>query len=408
MENRLKNRLIPFGSSLMDVYQNKVTYKVIILLLAMAIGGISLVYTNFLVEKLEEREKTLIDLYAKSLEYLANAPLDENVNFISSEIIEVNTSIPVILTGEDGIPLGPENSRNIQFPKNANTEQKMVILLDELELMKSENDPIPVVAFGIKQYIFFRNSDLLYQLRWYPYVQLSVIAVFAFGAYYLFSISRRSEQNRVWVGLARETAHQLGTPLSSLMAWLEYFREREKYKDEPAIDEIEKDIERLEVVTKRFSNIGSVPIIQPEDMNDAVQKIVSYLEKRVSNKIEFKINSEIPLGTMVNLNKSLFQWVIENICKNAVDSMEGIGKVTLHLFVEEKGQLTLDISDTGRGIPKQKLKQIFRPGYTSKKRGWGLGLTLSQRIIEKFHKGKIFVKSSHLNQGTIFRILLPF
>ena len=246
MENRIKNKSIPFGTSLMDVYQNKLTYKIIILFLAMVIGGISLIYTNFLVENLEKREKTLIDLYAKSLEYLANAPLDENVNFISSEIIEVNTSIPVILTGEDGVPLGPENSRNIRFPKSADENRKMEILMDELDLMRSENDPIPVTAFGIKQYIFFRNSDLLYQLRWYPYVQLSVIAVFAFGAYYLFSISRRSEQNRIWVGLAKETAHQLGTPLSSLMAWLEYFRGKEKYKDEPAIDEIEKDIERLD------------------------------------------------------------------------------------------------------------------------------------------------------------------
>lgn len=407
MEGKQKKSSIPFGVSMMDVYRNKAMYKILILVVALVIGGISLVYTNFLVSKLKEREKTLIDLYAKSLEYLANASLDENVNFISSEIIEVNTSIPVILTGEDQVPLGPNNSRNIRFPANASEEKKMEILLDELDLMKSENDPIPVVAFGVTQYIFYRNSDLLYQLRWYPYVQLSVIAVFAFGAYYLFSVSRRAEQNRVWVGLAKETAHQLGTPLSSLVAWLEYFKEKDKYKDDPVFEELEKDVQRLEVVTKRFSNIGSVPSIREEDIMDALEKIVSYLQKRISTKIQMSIKSDIPAGTMVELNRSLFQWVIENVCKNSADAIEGKGSIILELNGPENGQLFLDISDTGKGISKARIAQIFRPGVSSKARGWGLGLTLAKRIIEEYHGGRIFVKSSQANKGTTFRIVLP-
>ncbi len=407
MEERSRKSAIPFGVSMMDVYRNKAVYKLIILFTALLIGAISLVYTNFLVEKLKEREKTLIDLYAKSLEYLANASLDENVNFISSEIIEVNTSIPVILTGEDQVPLGPGNSRNIFFPKNASEEKKMEILLDELELMKSENEPIPVVAFGITQYIFYRNSDLLYQLRWYPYIQLSVIAVIAFGAYYLFSVSRRAEQNRVWVGLAKETAHQLGTPLSSLIAWLEYFKEKDKYKGDPVFVELEKDVNRLNVVTQRFSNIGSVPAIQKEDILEATEKMVAYLEKRVSNKIDFEVLSSLPANTVIDLNRSLFQWVIENICKNSVDAIEGAGKISLHLSAIDKDSIAVDITDTGKGIPKSQIPQLFRPGYSSKKRGWGLGLTLAKRIIEEYHGGKIIVKSSQIGKGTTFRIILP-
>lgn len=390
----------------MDLYKNKSNIKIIILLVAMLIGVASLFYTNFLVKKLEDRERKIIDLYAKALEYVANADLEENINFITSEIVEVNNSIPVILTGEDGIPTSSANSRNIKFPKNADEERKLEILREEIEIMKSEKEAIPVEAFGVTQYIYYRNSNLISQLKWYPWVQLSVIGIFGALAYLVFSVSRRNEQNRVWVGMAKETAHQLGTPLSSLMAWLEYFKGSDKFADDPAISEIEKDIKRLEMITMRFSSIGSVPKLESQDLNNLVQTVVEYLKKRVSTKVEFEIVNDLPEGTLVKLNYSLFYWVVENLCKNAVDAMEGQGKIKMEMIKSGNNQVFLDISDSGKGIPKGKIKEIFQPGFTTKKRGWGLGLTLAQRIVEEYHSGRIFIKNSESNIGTTFRIIL--
>ncbi len=390
----------------MDLYRNKSNIKVLILVIALIIGATSLIYTNFLVTKLEEREKKIIDLYAKALEYVANADLDENINFITSEIVEVNNSIPVILTDENGIPTSSANSRNILFPKNASEERKVEILKKEIEIMKEEKDPIPVEAYGVTQYIYYRNSNLIFQLKWYPYVQLTIIGIFGALAYLVFSVTRRNEQNRVWVGMAKETAHQLGTPLSSLMAWLEYFRSNENLKDDPALDEIEKDIQRLKMITMRFSSIGSVPKLEPYNMEEVVNSVIDYLKKRLSSKVIFEVKNELPEGTRVKLNYSLFHWVIENICKNAVDAMEGTGKLSLHMAISSNNQVFLDINDSGKGIPKSDIKEIFRPGYTTKKRGWGLGLTLAHRIIEEYHNGKIFIKNSELNKGTTFRIIL--
>ena len=390
----------------MDLYRNKSNIKVIILVVALVIGGTSLWYTNFLVTKLEEREKKIIDLYAKALEYVANADLEENINFITSEIVEVNNSIPVILTDENGIPTSSANSRNIKFPKNATEEMKLKILYEELEIMKEEKEPIPVEAYGVTQFIFYRNSNLIFQLKWYPYIQLSIIGIFGALAYLIFSVTRRNEQNRVWVGMAKETAHQLGTPLSSLMAWLEYFKSDDKFKNDPAIEEIEKDVKRLEMITMRFSSIGSVPKLEPYDLEEVINSLVDYLKNRVSSKVVFNVESNLPANTKVRLNYSLFHWVIENICKNAVDAMEGNGTLTILMDLSSNNQVFLDISDTGKGVSKSNIKEIFRPGFTTKKRGWGLGLTLAHRIIEEYHNGRIFIKNSELNKGTTFRIIL--
>jgi signal transduction histidine kinase len=248
---------------------------------------------------------------------------------------------------------------------------------------------------------------LLTQLRYYPYVQLTVISCFALVAYFAFSYSRKAEQNRVWVGLAKETAHQLGTPLSSLMAWYEYLRSSEKFQHEPIVEELGKDVRRLEIITERFSNIGSVPVLKDENILKVTEKAIEYLKSRVSQKVVFSIKADFPSHVPAKVNIPLYEWVVENICKNAIDAMEGRGSIDVELSLSGKNFIAVDIRDTGKGIPKSKLDNVFLPGYTTKKRGWGLGLALAKRIIENYHQGKLFVKWSELGKGTTFRILLP-
>ena len=243
------------------------------------------------------------------------------------------------------------------------------------------------------------------QLQYYPYVQLSVIAVFFALSYLAFSYSRTAEQNRVWVGLAKETAHQLGTPLSSLMAWLEFLKADPELENMEITREIGKDIKKLEMITSRFSSIGSVPVLQDENIFEAIQSSVNYLQTRISTKVKFRLHQETS-AIRAEINKPLFDWVIENICKNAVDAMSGVGRIDIYVKESPEGKVMIDISDSGKGIPKNLIAQIFQPGFTTKKRGWGLGLTLAKRIIENYHQGKIFIKSSEENTGTTFRILL--
>jgi signal transduction histidine kinase len=254
-------------------------------------------------------------------------------------------------------------------------------------------------------YVYYKNSKLLDQLRYYPYVQLSIITIFGVLAYLAFNYSKTAEQNRIWVGLAKETAHQLGTPISSLMAWLEYFKSVEKIRDKELVQELEKDVSRLEMITSRFSNIGSTPLLNYEDIHQAVRNTVNYLQKRISSKITFSVNA-LPVDIRAKINKPLFDWVIENLCKNAVDAMGGEGTIDINIRKAPDDNVMIDISDTGKGIPKSKIRDVFSPGYTTKSRGWGLGLTLVKRIVENYHQGKIFVKSSEPEVGTTFRIIL--
>lgn len=402
MVSRLKQ------SSAINLYQNKFALKVAIIMISIIIGFVSIYYTNLLVEELKEREQRLIELYANTLEYTVNENNNENLAFIFQEIIVGNNSIPVIVTDENGVPAF---DKNIEYPANFNQDQKNEVLARELEVMRHEHEPI-VITFKNQlgevynhQYVFYRNSDLLNQLTYYPYIQLSVIAVFALLAYLAFSYSKTAEQNRVWVGLAKETAHQLGTPLSSLMAWVEFFKAEPHYKDSGIVEELNKDIKRLDMITSRFSNIGSVPVLKEENIYDAILEIVDYLMPRISTKVKFNINTNNP-NQKAMINKPLFDWVIENLCKNAVDAMSGAGVININIAKESHDKVIVDISDNGKGIPKSKIKQVFQPGFTTKKRGWGLGLTLVKRIIENYHKGKIFVKSSEVDVGTTFRIIL--
>jgi two-component system, sporulation sensor kinase E len=389
---------------MLPIYSQKSRLKLLILIVAMLIGAATVIYTNILVRKLSDREQQLIDLYARGMRFMLSAESDENTVFIQDNIIDSNKTVPVILTDEEENVV---DYKNLTFPKNISEGRKSELLRREIDKMKAQHNPIVVQwAVNSRNYIFYKDSALLTQLRYYPYVQLTVIACFAWMAYFAFSYSRKAEQNRVWVGLAKETAHQLGTPLSSLMAWLDYLKSSPKFENEPIVDELGKDVRRLEIITERFSNIGSVPALQDECILRVTEHAIAYLQNRVSKKIDFSVTAEFPADTPAKVNIPLYEWVIENICKNAIDAMEGKGSISLRLAKSGKDQISIDITDTGKGIPKSKLNDVFLPGYTTKKRGWGLGLALSKRIIENYHRGKLYVKSSEIGKCTTFRLVL--
>lgn len=402
----------PFkGSFKIDFYTNQSKIKWFILIVAVIIGFGSIIYTNELVDRLKEGEEEKIRLWAKAVEFSGSAMADESsLTFITNNIITPANTLPVILV--DSASQQILLSRNVvdSLASIKNREEQLERMLDK---MKHENDPFPImVRNGVDgsvtdiQYVYFRNSYILRQLRAYPYIQLSVIAIFAFIAYLAFSYSRRAEQNRVWVGMAKETAHQLGTPLSSLMAWMEYFKTMPEMQGRSElIDELNKDVERLERITSRFSNIGSVPVLKDEPVYEVVKSCLDYLRPRLSSKVSMEVESGAA-NLSAKINKPLFDWVIENIVKNGVDAMSGIGVIRVNVGQESVNEIYIDISDNGKGIPKGKLKDVFKPGFTTKKRGWGLGLALAKRIIENYHQGRIFVKSSQADVGTTFRIIL--
>jgi two-component sensor histidine kinase len=387
----------------MNIYADKSQYKVVVVLIALLIGTCSVFYTDLLVKQLDQRERQQIELFVKSQQFLVNENDNGDINFVFQEISRANEIFPLILVNSQGEII---SHRNVQMPEGASRERERDILRKELESMKEDHEPIAVNYGGGVNYIYYSNSYLITQLRYYPYIQLSVIGVFVLLGYLAFSYSRKAEQNRVWVGLAKETAHQLGTPLSSLMAWIEYFKADPRYADDEVIPELEKDVERLEMITARFSNIGSVPALKEENVLDVVQKTVLYLQKRISPKVHMHVTSESDELPGVLINKHLFEWVIENLCKNAVDAMSGSGEIRIHLRKSHQHKLLIDVTDNGKGISKKHITRVFEPGFSTKKRGWGLGLTLAKRIIENYHKGKIFVKQSEPGKGTTFRIIM--
>jgi len=395
--------------SLTDFYDQKIFLKYMIGIILMVLSIGSLFYTNNLVDKLEEREEREVILYAELVRTITTTDVNENINVIVQVIQDAVDfyQIPAIYVDDNNINLANQTIIN-SFPKNITPKEKERIIDERLEVMKQEHTPIPVeIAKGRTGYIYYSNSFLLTQLRYYPFIQLSVMLLIGYLAYLAFSSARKAEQNRVWVGLAKETAHQLGTPLSSLMAWVEYFRSDPNI-DPSIADEIEKDVIRLEMITTRFSNIGSIPTMNDEPIAEIVTEFVTYLQKRVSSKVKFSVDNQLVPEQTASLNKNLFEWVVENICKNAVDAMGGIGEINVTLQAPPKtNQIMIDISDTGKGMTKVNMNKIFNPGFSTKKRGWGLGLTLAKRIIENYHSGKLFVKSSEIGKGTTFRIVLP-
>lgn len=393
----MKNRFQDLTS--IDFYQNKKQVKWLVFFVSLLIGSGSIWYTNLLVDELRERESRQIQLLSSALEYAATT--SENLTFINQEIIQQNYSIPIIMVNASGEPI---EFRNIKFKKNSNQADSAKTLDRELLEMQEEYEPIYLQEADIR--VFYRNSELLTNLRYYPYIQLAVILLFGALAYALFNQSKIAEQNRVWAGLTKETAHQLGTPIASLMAWIDYLRNSPVWEEnKEIIQEMDKDVVKLRMVTERFSSIGSKPVIQPENLYQVIEETITYLRPRISTKVDMFINSDSKdLDAM--MNKPLFEWVVENICKNAVDAMKGKGTITIDILQDSDKYVIVDITDTGKGIEKKNFRKVFNPGFSTRQRGWGLGLTLAKRIVEGYHGGKIFVKNSEVGKGTTFRIML--
>jgi signal transduction histidine kinase len=362
---------------------------------AILIGVGSLWYTNRLVHDIEVTERQKMELWAEAIRIMNSADFETDMAFPFS-VIESNTHIPVILTDSEGTILSHRNLDSIKATHPA-------YLQKQLKHAREENDSL-IINLGASeyQYLFYRDSILLRKLIFFPYVQLGVIILFILVSYIAFSISRKAEQNEVWTGMSKETAHQLGTPISSIMGWMELLQQSDL--DPAMVSEMRKDTSRLEKITDRFSKIGSKPALKEADLTKILKESLDYMRNRGPESVEYIL--DVPSKPLVaSLNETLFEWVIENLCKNATDAIEGGGKVILHA-VETEDHVIIDVEDTGKGIPKSKNRTIFKPGYTTKKRGWGLGLSLSKRIIESYHHGKIFVLSSVPFDSTVIRIIL--
>ena len=395
----------------MDIYSKKQKWKFALIGFAVIIGISSLFVTNTLVKELKTEERKKIELWAQATKHLVSLTGEGDYS-LAIKVISENNNIPVILVDACDSILENRNFQNFtktdSFFINLGIITPQIIdnkfLRSELnEIKESGDEPIEINIIGDKQWIYYKDSALLYRLRYYPVYQLGFIGLFMFIAYFMFSASRRSEQNKVWAGMAKETAHQIGTPLSSLMAWTELLKEKEG--TEQMVTEMEKDIKRLETITERFSKIGSKSELQKRDIVSLVSQSIEYLKARMPVNTEFDI--QVPIKEIIiPLNSVLFEWVIENLVTNAVDAMKGKGKISVSI-TEEENKIVINISDTGDGIDRSIIKNIFKPGVTSKKRGWGLGLSLSKRIIEEYHKGSIFVMKSEKGKGTTFTIRLP-
>jgi len=394
----------------LDIYLKRKRGKTLLLFVAVVIGLASLLYTNWLTGKMANEERKKVELWAEATKRLAESGIQNgsqagieqlNTAYLAliQSILEQNTTIPMVIVEPDG---SFNYDANISFSEG----RKEQVLSKELEKMKSHSEPIRIdLSEEEDDYLllYYRESNILRNLRYYPFVQLVVIIVFIIAAYSAFLATQRAEQNQVWVGMSKETAHQLGTPISSLMAWIEILKLNDV--DTALIEEFEKDTQRLEKITERFSKIGSKPELVPTNIVEVLNSTVSYLKTRSSGKVKYEVTLPGETFYFIPLNAALFSWVIENLCKNAIDAIDNHGTITLALK-EKENAMVIDVSDTGKGVPKSQFKTIFQPGFSTKKRGWGLGLSLAKRIVENYHKGKIFIKWSEPGKGTTFRIVL--
>lgn len=379
----------------MNIYSKKQIWKALLLVGGLVIALASLFYTNSLVEKLANEESKRMGLVAEATKMVANPNGKSDITFLF-RVIRDNETVPVIWADADDNIISWRNLDSLSAIEDPN------YLPEKLIEMREAHEPIEIpIADGGVQFIYFENSILIDLLAYYPYMQLSIIGLFIVISYFAFSSSRNAEQNQVWVGMAKETAHQLGTPLSSLIGWVEYLKSIGV--EENIVEELGKDVTRLETITDRFSKIGSKPSFDEVDIKESTDKVINYLRSRISDKVEITVEGASNLQTQICI--PLFEWVIENVTKNAVDAMEGKGSINVNIS-RENNTTIIDISDTGKGIPKAQFSKVFKPGFTTKKRGWGLGLSLVKRIVEEYHNGKIYVKSSEIGKGSTFRIEL--
>lgn len=388
---------------------------------AILIASVSLLYTNYLVRNISNAERTRAEVWAMSNKKILEIAdvNDEFITFIYS--IRDSLEVPAIVTDSKGEIIfwkGLDSTKTNSKLEAVESQKsrRQIKFYDpqyfkrQLQQMKEQHEPIRlrISSFNSddEQLVYYKDSVLLGRLRIFPYIQLSLIAVFLIFAYFVFNTARKTEQNQLWVGMAKETAHQLGTPISSLMAWMELLKSRFKTdEDKSLVSEMENDMRRLEIIAERFSKIGSKPMLESEVVFRVVNEFVNYFRVRSSDKILFEVSGDEQVEALINI--PLFDWVLENLLKNAVNAMEGSGEI--HIYIKEnlvREQVIIDVSDTGRGIPRNKFETIFQPGYTTRQRGWGLGLSLTRRIVQNYHNGQIYVKDSEPGKGSTFRIIL--
>jgi len=389
----------------MDIYSKKSRWKWYLVLAGAVIVGISVFITKYLTDKLAKEERIKVEQLKLAMEKLSFTNYDEldcDVTFLNS-FVTSNTTIPLLLVNEAGVPESAINFGEEKDTSRIFREKKLA------EFKNTKQEPIVVSNPEGEVYLYFEHSFILKLLTYYPILQFILIAGFIAFGYFGFSSARRAEQNRVWVGMAKETAHQLGTPISGIVAWIEHLRSLREEDEEVAeiLDELRSDVTRLELIADRFSKIGSAPKLQPVNVFDELAKCRAYMQRRASKRTIFEFPDANELRPLpVNINPHLFDWVVENLLRNSLDAMEGNGKISAEVYEDNKN-VFIDISDSGKGIPPSKFKTVFQPGFSTKKRGWGLGLSLAKRIIEQYHSGAIFVKKSVLDEGATFTIQLP-
>lgn len=374
--------------------------KILLVVMAVLIAVASLLVSHFLVDDLSNEERKKMEVWAQALHTLNEADENTDLSLVLS-VMEGNHTIPVIVLDKDG---HVADYRNIQI--HADDAKDTIAFVEQMGKRMKAADRYIKIQIGDSadyQLVCYDDSVMLKRLAAWPYVQLGIVLIFVVVAIFALLSSKRAEQNKVWVGLSKETAHQLGTPISSLMAWTEMLKEN--YPDDKLLPEMDKDVKRLERIAERFSKIGSVPEPVDTSMKEVIQHVIDYMNHRTSQKVNIICNMPAE-DVILQMNASLFEWVIENLCKNAVDAMEGEGTITITLWKENKNVI-IEVADTGKGIMKKDIKHVFTPGFTTKKRGWGLGLSLAKRIVEEYHRGNIFVKSSEIGKGTTFRIEMP-
>lgn len=386
----------------MDIYTQKNRWKIWLALCGLVIIGTSLAYTTYVVKKVAIQERARAAQWAEAIAVLS-LPFDADSLFVEEsttlifKLIESNKNIPAIVTDEGG--------RIVHY---ANYDTTNLDLEDEMvQIRASGRDSIEIATRYYQNFVHFKESTLLRLLRFFPYFQLILISIFIGVSYWLFNWARRSEQNQVWIGLAKETAHQLGTPISAMVGWIEHLKLIAEGDEElnDIADELGKDVDRLNKIAERFSKIGAIPELTEQNVHEIVERNMSYMKRRAPRRVIFEYPSIEP-AILAKINAPLFDWVLENLLRNALDAMSREGKISIDVF-EDQDDVIIDITDTGKGIPEKKFNTIFKPGFSTKKRGWGLGLSLTERIIKNYHNGRIFVKESSLGIGTTFRIQLP-
>ena len=375
--------------------------KIVLVVAAVVIAVASLVVSHFLVSDLSKEERNKMETWAQALHTLNNANENTDLSLVLS-VLQGNNTIPVVVVDSTGMVM---DYRNVEISAD-NRKDSLSLLEKEANRMYRSGRFVKIILtddpHADYQLVCYDESNLLKRLATYPYVQLGIVFIFVVVAIFALLSSKKAEQNKVWVGLSKETAHQLGTPISSLIAWIEILHEN--YPGDDMIPEMEKDVKRLELIADRFSKIGSLPEPQPSSLNNVIFNVVDYIDRRTSSAVLMTVNMPNH-DVVVRINASLFEWVIENLCKNAVDAMEGKGKIWISV-IEDGYDVAIEVADNGKGIRHKDLKSVFKPGFTTKKRGWGLGLSLAKRIVEEYHKGRIFVKESEIGIGTTFRIEL--